>query len=124
MKRWGLVLAAAILAGLPVAARADDDHNYGDSRRRLANHQNDEYRRLLEHQRAERDACRYDRYNSRCRNVKQHQKRERDRLKAHHKRERNRIRDARRDGRGRDGRYGFNDRPRSGSRQGRGSDRF
>ena len=120
MKRFGLVLAAAILAGLPVAAKADDDYNYGDARRRLANHQNDEYRRLLTHQRSERDACRYDRYNARCRNLKQHQKRERDRLKAHHKRERNRNRyDARRDGR-----YGLNDRAGRGSRQGRGSGRY
>lgn len=123
MKRWGLVLAAAMLAGLPVAAKADDDHNFGDARRRLANHQNEEYRRLLGHQRSERDACRYDRYNARCRNLKQHQKRERDRLKAHHKRERNRY-DARRDGRGRDGRYGFDDRSGRDSRQGRGLGRY
>ncbi len=129
MKRLGLLLAAAVLAGLPVLAKADDydGYNYGDARRRQSQHQKYEYRRLLDHQRAERDACRYDRYNSRCRDLKRHQKRERDRLKAHHKRERNRLKhrlDARRDRRGRDGRYGYRNDRDDRWRQGRRSGRF
>jgi hypothetical protein len=115
MKRLGLLVAAAVLAGLPLLAKADDydNYNYGDARRRLAHHQNEEYQRLLAHQRAEREACRSDRYNSRCRDLKRHQKHERDRLKAHHRRERDRLKDrfdARRDRRGRDGRYGYDGR--------------
>lgn len=134
MKRLGWVLALAILAGLPVLATADDydnrrndnygydnrnsgyddryydRYNYGDARRLLEQHQRAEYRQLQAHQRAERDACRYDRYNFRCRDLKRHQKYERDRLKAHQRRERDRLKnrfDARRDRRGRDGRYGY-----------------
>jgi hypothetical protein len=112
MKRLGLVLAAAMLLGLPALAKADDygTYDYGDARRRLAHHQNQEYQRLLAHQRAEREACRYDRYNSRCRDLKRHQKRERDRLKAHQRRERDRLKDRYHARRGRDGRYGYNGR--------------
>jgi len=128
MKRWGLVLAAAFLFGLPAFGQSDVD-NYGDARRRLAQHQKNEWQRLKDHEKAERDACRAGGSSERCRNLKQHQKRERDRVKAHHKRERNRLsdrrdgrRDARRDSR-RGQRSGLTRRSGS-SRQGRGAGRF
>ncbi len=137
MKRFGLALAAGLLFGLPALAQPENApgnssaslgiDNYGEARRRLARHQKEEWQRLKEHQRAEREACRADRNSDRCRNLNQHQKRERDRLKAHHKRERNRLRDrydGRRDARrGRDTRSSLT-RPSGRSRQGRGSSRF
>jgi len=128
MKRLGLVLAAAFLFGLPAFGQSDVD-NYGEARRRLAQHQKEEFQRLKDHQKAEREACRLDRSSERCRNLKQHQKRERDRVKAHHKRERNRLsdrRDGRRDAR-RDTRRGRSSsftRRSGSSRQGRGAGRF
>ncbi len=143
MKRFGLVLAAAFLFGLPALAQSDTASgnpanspgvdNYGEARRRLAQHQREEFQRLKEHQKLEREACRADASSQRCRNLKQHQKRERDRVKAHHKRERNRLRDrgdGRRDARrdaGRDGRRGRSSgltRRSGSSRRGRGAGRF
>ena len=102
MKRIGLFLATLLLFGTVAVAQSDRGQgqgsgnaaqdNYGQNRRRLAEHEKRERRRLKELQREEREGCRAHPGGVRCTDLQARLKEQRERLREHQQRERERAR--------------------------------